>query len=352
MEEIDSFEPEDEPTYRLIIVDRGQESLRIDKYLVNRLEKVSRNRIQTAVEFGGIMVNDHVVRVNYKVRPLDVIKVTLPPEHSQIPVIPEDIPLDIVYEDEYLLVVNKPAGMVVHPGVGNRSGTLVNALMYHYQNTLPLMPGNEPDRPGLVHRIDKETSGLLIIAKEESTMTDLAKQFFEHTIDRSYVSLVWGNFEESQGTIEAHIGRHPTDMLQMYVYPNGETGKWAKTHYRVLEDLYYVSLVECKLETGRTHQIRVHMNYLGHPVFNDRRYGGNRVVKGTIHAKYRQFVNNCFEVCRRHALHAQSLGFMHPMKKERMLFTVEPPADMINVLIKWREYVSYKKDLLVQQDED
>lgn len=290
------------------------------------------------------MVNDKQVKPNYKVRPKDVIKVVLP-KHADSPdhIIPEDIPLDIVYEDDHLLVINKAAGLVVHPGTGNHTGTLVNALVYHFKSkNLPVMEGNTNDRPGLVHRLDKDTTGLMVIAKTESAMTHLAKQFFDHSIERSYQALVWSGFEQESGTIEGHIGRHPTERIKMHVFADGEEGKHATTHYKVIDDYYYVSLVECRLETGRTHQIRVHMNHVGHPVFNDDRYGGDRIRKGTVYSKYRRFVENCFELCPRQALHAKSLGFIHPETSEAMRFESELPADMVAAIERWRAYFDTK----------
>ena len=327
-----------------IIVDPNQEQVRIDKFLMSRLEKVSRNRLQLAIKAGAILVNDKQIKSNYKVRPNDEITVVLPknpnsPDH----IIPEDIPLDIVYEDDHLLVINKAAGLVVHPGTGNHSGTLVNALMYHFKSKdLPVMQGNSNDRPGLVHRLDKDTTGLMVIAKTETAMTHLAKQFFDHSIERSYQALVWSGFEQESGRIEGHIGRHPTDRIKMHVFAEGEEGKHAVTHYKVIDDYYYVSLVECKLETGRTHQIRVHMNHVGHPVFNDDRYGGDRIRKGTVYSKYRRFVENCFELCPRQALHAKSLGFIHPDTGEAMRFESELPEDMTAAIKRWEAYFETK----------
>ena len=327
-----------------IIVDPNQEQVRIDKFLMSRLEKVSRNRLQLAIKAGAILVNEKGIKSNYKVRPNDEITVVLPknpnsPDH----IIPEDIPLDIVYEDDHLLVINKAAGLVVHPGTGNHSGTLVNALMYHFKSKdLPVMQGNSNDRPGLVHRLDKDTTGLMVIAKTETAMTHLAKQFFDHSIERSYQALVWSGFEQESGRIEGHIGRHPTDRIKMHVFAEGEEGKHAVTHYKVIDDYYYVSLVECKLETGRTHQIRVHMNHVGHPVFNDDRYGGDRIRKGTVYSKYRRFVENCFELCPRQALHAKSLGFIHPETGEAMRFESELPEDMTAAIKRWEAYFETK----------
>jgi len=327
-----------------IIVDPGQEQLRIDKFLMNRLEGVSRNRLQTAIKAGAIIVNEKKIKPNYRIRPSDKIKVVLPktsdnPDH----IIPENIPLDIVYEDDHVMVINKAAGLVVHPGTGNQTGTLVNALAFHFkEHVLPIMPSNTADRPGLVHRLDKDTTGLMVIAKTETAMTHLAKQFFDHSIERSYHSIVWSGFEKETGTIEGHIGRHPTDRVKMHVYEEGEEGKHAVTHYQVIDDYYYVSLVECRLETGRTHQIRVHMNHIGHPVFNDNRYGGDRIRKGTVYSKYKRFVDNCFELCPRQALHAKSLGFVHPESGKKMEFNSELPSDMTAALERWRQYFETK----------
>ena len=341
---VDAYSDEEYYDYQTINVDPGQEQVRIDKYLLSRLEQVSRNRLQTAIKAGAVMVNDKQVKPNYKVRPKDVIKVVLP-KHADSPdhIIPEDIPLDIVYEDDHLLVINKAAGLVVHPGTGNHTGTLVNALVYHFKSkNLPVMEGNTNDRPGLVHRLDKDTTGLMVIAKTESAMTHLAKQFFDHSIERSYQALVWSGFEQESGTIEGHIGRHPTERIKMHVFADGEEGKHATTHYKVIDDYYYVSLVECRLETGRTHQIRVHMNHVGHPVFNDDRYGGDRIRKGTVYSKYRRFVENCFELCPRQALHAKSLGFIHPETSEAMRFESDLPADMVAAIERWRAYFDTK----------
>ncbi len=350
-DDTDARDEDDLYYHKDIKVDRGQESLRIDKFLMGRLDKVSRNRVQNAIGTGAILVNEGQVKSNYRVRPGDMIKVILPSDNSTVAVEAEDVPFDILFEDSYVMVVNKPAGLVVHPGIGNHSGTLVNGLMHHYNKAdLPLLPGNAPDRPGLVHRIDKDTSGLLVIAKTDQAMTHLAKQFFNHDIDRSYLALVWGNFDELDGKIEGNIGRHPTDRLRMYVDVDGDEGKWALTHYKVIEDMYYVSLVECKLETGRTHQIRVHMNHRGHPVFNDKRYGGDKVVKGTIYTKYKQFVQNCFDLCPRQALHAQTLGFVHPISGETISLSAPPPEDMSLLIQKWRDYVKFKKDLVEYEE--
>lgn len=317
--------------------DRGQEPLRVDKFLLNRIENASRTKIQLAAENGNILANGKAVKSNYRVKAHDVIQVVMahPPRDKEI--IPENIPLDIVYEDDDLVVINKQAGLVVHPGYGNYSGTLVNALMYHFKN-LPQLPGNEIPRPGLVHRLDKDTSGIMVMAKSEIAMVKLASQFFHRTTKRTYQAVVWGNPELEQGTVIGHIGRGIKDRKVFEVYLDGSQGKHAVTHYKVLERFSYVSLIECKLETGRTHQIRVHMKHLGHPLFNDETYGGNKVLKGTTFAKYKQFVENCMELCPRHALHAKSLGFIHPTTGEEMFFDSELPTDMQNLIEKWRKY--------------
>lgn len=315
-------------------VAKGQQSLRIDKFLMNVIENTTRNKIQKAADSGNILVNDVAVKSNYKVKPNDVVRVMLehPPYEHLLK--GENIPIDIVYEDEQVLVVNKPAGMVVHPGHGNYSGTLVNALAYHFDN----LPMNSSERPGLVHRIDKDTSGLLVVAKTEHAMNHLTKQFAEKTSEREYVAIVWGNIEEEQGTIDGNIDRHQTNRMQMAVYPDGEKGKPAVTHYKVIERLGYVTVVSCKLETGRTHQIRVHMKYIGHTLFNDERYGGDQILKGTTFTKYKQFVDNCFKTLPRQALHAKTLGFEHPTSGEFLRFDTEIPKDMVDCIDKWRTY--------------
>ena len=330
-----------------IHVDAGQELMRIDKFLMGRLEKVSRNKVQNAIRADAIKVNDRSVKPNYKVKPGDQIKVILTkdPDANQ-ELLPEPIPLDIIYEDEAVLVLNKQAGLVVHPGIGNYTGTLVNGLVHYFQeNQLPLLPKNPRSRPGLVHRIDKDTTGLLVIAKTDFAMTHLAKQFFDHTVERRYQALVWGNFEEEEGTITGHIGRNPSDRFQMTVFPDGEAGKHAVTHYKVLKDYYYVSLVECQLETGRTHQIRAHMKYMRHPLFADKKYGGDQIVKGTVYSKYKQFVQNCLAICDRQCLHARTLGFVHPESGEDMRFEAPLPEDMSAVLQKWEGYFSSKREM-------
>ena len=318
----------------------GQEPLRVDKFLMNFIENATRNKIQLAIKAGNVLVNDSEVKANYKVKPQDVVRVVLAhPPHENL-LVPEDIPLDIVYEDEELIVIDKPAGLVVHPGHGNYSGTLVNGLIHHFQN----LPRNSSDRPGLIHRIDKDTSGLLVVAKTDFSMAHLARQFFDRTTQRRYLALVWGSIEHDEGTIEGHIGRSQRNRLQMEVYPEGDHGKPAVTHYRVLERFSYVTLVECRLETGRTHQIRAHFKYLGHPLFNDERYGGDKILKGTTFTKYRQFVENCFKVLPRQALHARTLGFEHPTTGEHLHFESPIPEDMSACLEKWRVYTRSQKE--------
>ncbi|SRX74562.1 RluA family pseudouridine synthase [Aequorivita antarctica] len=316
--------------------DKGQGALRVDKYLMNLIEKATRNKIQKAATAGNIHVNGLPVKSNYKVKGNDVVTVLFEHPPYEFLLVPENLPIDIVYEDDTVLVVNKQPGMVVHPGHGNYSGTLINALTYHFEN----LPNNSSNRPGLVHRIDKDTSGLLVVAKTEEAMTHLAKQFFDKSTEREYVALVWGNVEEDEGTIEGNIGRHPKNRLQNTVYENDdeEKGKPAVTHYKVLERLGYVTFVSCRLETGRTHQIRVHMKYIGHTLFNDERYGGEKILKGTTFTKYKQFVDNCFKVLPRQALHARTLGFVHPVTNEFMRFECPIPEDIEACLEKWRNY--------------
>lgn len=322
-----------------IIADPKQSLLRIDKFLMDRLPNVSRNKVQDAIKDGFVLVNEVAIKTNYRVRPGDVITIAMPEPPRDTDVKPENIPLNIVYEDESLLVVNKPAGMVVHPAYNNWSGTLVNALTYHFQN-LPSMANNE-GRPGLVHRIDKDTSGLLVIAKTETAMTSLAKQFFDHSIERTYYALVWGEPEPVQGTIDVQLGRSLKDRRITTAFPEGDFGRRAVTHYKTIKNLRYVTLLQCNLETGRTHQIRAHLKYLGHPLFNDATYGGDKVVKGTVFSKYKAFVENCFKIIPRQALHAKSLGFIHPVTKEFMQFDSELPEDFLTVLDKWEHYVQY-----------
>lgn len=338
--------------------DKGQGALRVDKYLMNLIEKATRNKIQKAAEAGNIHVNGVPVKSSYKVKANDVVTVLFEHPPYEFLLVPENIPLNIVYEDEAVIVVNKPAGMVVHPGHGNYSGTLINGLAYHFEN-LPILNSEESlgkqkktsdkesawnaNRPGLVHRIDKDTSGLLVVAKTEEAMTHLAKQFFDRTTEREYVALVWGNIEEDAGTIEGNIGRHPKNRLQNTVYEGDdeEKGKPAITHFKVLERFGYVTLVSCKLETGRTHQIRVHMKHIGHTLFNDERYGGEKILKGTTFTKYKQFVENCFKILPRQALHARTLGFVHPTTGEFMKFESAIPEDMEACLEKWRNYAQH-----------
>lgn len=321
------------------VATQGQEPLRVDKFLMNFIENATRNKIQQATKAGNVLVNEVVVKANYKVKPNDVVRVVLAyPPHENL-LVAENIPIDIVYEDEQVIVVNKPAGMVVHPGHGNYSGTLVNGLIYHIEN----LPKNSNERPGLVHRIDKDTSGLLVVAKTEFAMAHLSKQFFDRTTERLYYALVWGNIEEDKGVIEGNIGRSLKNRLQMAVFPDGEFGKHAVTHYKVLERLTYVTLVQCKLETGRTHQIRAHFKHIGHTLFNDERYGGNQILKGTTFTKYKQFVDNCFKVLPRQALHAKTLGFTHPKTGEFLQFNTEIPQDIQDCLQKWRTYSEHSK---------
>lgn len=318
------------------VADKGQALLRVDKFLVARLEKSSRNRVQQAAEAGCIIVNGKAVKSNYRVKPLDVVSVVMDRPRYELEIIPEDIPLDIVYEDEHLLVVNKPAGLVVHPGHGNYSGTLVNALAYHFRDN-PDYDVNDP-RMGLVHRIDKDTSGLLVVAKTPDAKTSLGKQFFNKTTKREYVAVVWGVPTPETGRIEGNIGRSLKDRLQMAVFPDGDYGKHAVTHYRVIEPLGHVAVVKCVLETGRTHQIRVHMKHIGHPLFNDARYGGDQILRGTNSGKYRQFIDNCFTACPRQALHARTLGFVHPHTGEEMFFSAPIPDDIESLIERWRTY--------------
>ncbi|WP_081209081.1 RluA family pseudouridine synthase [Salegentibacter sediminis] len=340
------LEEQDETLYEhhKFVAKVGQKPLRVDKFLMNFIENATRNKIQKAAKTGNIYVNDEPVKQNYKVKAGDIVQVMFEHPPYEFLLTPENIPLDIVYEDDSLLVINKPAGMVVHPGHGNYSGTLINALVYHFEN----LPNNSSERPGLVHRIDKDTSGLLVVAKTEHAMTHLSKQFFDKTSDREYVALVWGNVEEDEGKIEGNIGRHPKNRLQNTVFEGEEEikGKPAVTHYKVLERFGYVSLVSCKLETGRTHQIRVHMKHIGHTLFNDERYGGDKILKGTTFSKYKQFVDNCFKVLPRQALHAKTLGFIHPETGKELSFDTEIPQDMRDCIEKWRNYSKNLKNNL------
>jgi 23S rRNA pseudouridine1911/1915/1917 synthase len=332
-EEEDLFEH-----YR-IVTDKGQGPMRLDKYLSHHVPNATRTKIQHGIEIEAIKVNDKATKASYQVKPFDVITLSLPEPPRDTEIIPENIPLTIVYEDDELLIVNKAAGMVVHPAFGNWNGTLVNALVYHFQN-LPTSR-NGQIRPGLVHRIDKDTSGLLVIAKTEYSMAHLAKQFFDHTIERTYYALVWGVPKEEKGSVTGHIGRSMKDRRVMAVYPDGSQGKHAVTHYELLESFRYVSLIKCNLETGRTHQIRAHMQYLKHPLFSDATYGGDKIVKGTTNGSYKSFVENCFKIIPRQALHAKSLGFIHPKTKEWMQFDTELPDDFTEAISKWSSYVKH-----------
>jgi 23S rRNA pseudouridine1911/1915/1917 synthase len=322
-------------------VDAGQSLLRIDKFLTAKLENTSRSRIQNAANAGNIIVNNNAVKPNYRVKPGDIIQIVLPTPPREIELIPENIPLNIVYEDDDVIVVNKEAGMVVHPAYGNYTGTLVNALMWHFKD-LPLFQTGEV-RPGLVHRIDKNTSGILVIARNEYAHNRLARQFFDRTTDRKYIALVWGTPDPPEGTITGNVGRNPKDRKIMHVFAGGDQGKHAVTHYRIVENLGYISMVECKLETGRTHQIRVHFSHIKHPLFNDEEYGGDRILKGTTFTRYQQFVKNCFDILPRQALHAKSLAFDHPVTKKRLSFDSELPLDMQTVIDKWRNYTSTRE---------
>ena len=335
--------PEDAELYEhhRIEVDKGQTLIRIDKFLMDRIPNVTRNKVQNAIEAESVQVNGKTIKSSYKVKPDDVITISLPHPPREDVVIPENIPINIVYEDDDVLVVNKAAGMVVHPAYQNWEGTLINALAYHFQN-LPTSH-NGTGRPGLVHRIDKDTSGLLVIAKTEFAMTHLAKQFYDHSIERTYIALVWGEPKQAEGTINVNIGRSLKDRKVMTAFPEGDHGKHAVTHYKTIKPMYYVSLVQCNLETGRTHQIRTHMKYIGNPIFNDTTYGGDRIVKGTTFTKYKQFVDNCFKLIPRQALHAKSLGFVHPTTKKFMQFESELPDDMKQVIEKWEKYSDHMK---------
>lgn len=321
--------------------DKGQELVRIDKFLMDRMSNTSRSKIQSAANSGTILVNNKAVKSNYKVKPLDDISIVLPYPPRVFELIPENIPLNILYEDDDLLVINKPSNFVVHPGHGNYTGTLVHALVYHFEN----LPNNElKNRPGLVHRLDKNTTGIMVVAKTEHAMNHLSNQFFERTTERKYHAIVWGDFEEDEGTVVGHVGRSLRDRKNMAVFPNGEFGKHAVTHYKVLKRYGYVTLIECKLETGRTHQIRVHMKHIGHTLFNDYDYGGDSILKGTSFTKYKQFISNCFDILSRHALHAKSLGFTHPTNGKWMQFDSELPEDMQAVLKKWEVYVANREE--------
>ncbi len=335
----ESLDNDDLYEHHRFVASEGQEPLRVDKFLMNFIENTTRNKIQQAAKSGNILVNDIVVKPNYKVKPNDVVRLVLAYPTYENLLVAEAMPLEIVYEDEQVLVVNKSAGMVVHPGHGNYSGTLVNGLIHHIEN----LPTNSNERPGLVHRIDKDTSGLLVVAKTEFAMAHLSKQFFDRTTERRYIALVWGNLEQDSGTITGHIGRSFKNRLQMDVFPEGDYGKHAVTHYKVLERFSYVTLVECKLETGRTHQIRAHFKHIGHTLFNDERYGGERILKGTTFTKYKQFVDNCFKVLPRQALHAKTLGFTHPTTGDFLQFNSKIPEDMQLCIEKWSVYTVNQK---------
>jgi len=322
-------------------VDKGQNPIRIDVYLTNKIENLTRNRIQNVAKTGGVLVNKKSVKPNYKVKPGDDIRIILPYAPYENLLVPENIPIDIIYEDDDVIVINKPAGLVVHPGHGNYSGTLLNGLIYHFDN----LPYNSDNRPGLVHRIDKDTTGLLVVAKTEKALTCLSKQFANKTSTRKYVALVWGDLKEDESIIDNHIGRNPKNRLQMMVFPDGEHGKPAITHYKVLERFGYVTLVELQLKTGRTHQIRAHMKHIGHPLFNDARYGGDKILKGTTFSKYKQFVENTFKVLPRQALHAKTLGFIHPSTHKFMEFSSEIPEDMQQAIERWRNYAKHQKEI-------
>ena len=342
MEEyFDEFEEQEDGglfEHHRLTVDPGQSLLRIDKFLANRLVNASRNRLQQAADAGNILVNNVPVKSSYRIKPFDDIQIVMDYPKRELKIIPENIPLNIVYEDDQLIVINKPAGLVVHPGHGNYTGTLVNALAWYFKD-LPLFNTTDP-RPGLVHRIDKDTSGLLVVAKTELAKTSLAMQFFDKTTERKYLALVWGSVKDDSGTITGNIGRSPKNRQVFMVFPEGDHGKHAVTHYKVLRRIGYVTLVECQLETGRTHQIRVHMKYINHPIFNDANYGGDEILRGTTFSKYRQFVMNCFKILPRQALHAKTLGFIHPVTKEKMLFDSELPDDMATAIEKWENYIS------------
>ncbi len=326
------------------VSDKNQSMLRVDKFLFNRLVNTSRNRVQSAIEAGSVLVNTKTVKSSYKVKPGDVVSVVLAHPPREIELYADDIPLDILYEDDDLFIINKQPGLVVHPAYGHYRGTLVNALVHRmYPDLLDQPIAAESVRPGLVHRIDKNTSGIIVVAKHEQALSNLAKQFFDRTTNRLYVALVWGDFKEDEGTITGNVGRNLADRKVMDVFPDGDLGKHAVTHYKVLERFGYVTLIQCKLETGRTHQIRVHMKYIGHPLFNDASYGGERILKGTVFTKYKQYIENCFTLMPRHALHAKSLGFVHPKDGKPMFFDSELPEDFTAVLDKWRQYAAHQR---------
>lgn len=348
MEETDQDSEQPEATDELfermtLVVDKGQEPLRLDVFLVRRTENATRNKVQQSIETGRVLVNNKTVNANYKIKPRDEIVVYTDKEVNGEEIVPEKLPLDIHYEDDEILIINKPAGLVVHPGSGNYTGTLINGVAYYLLEKNSAISEEDLPRFGMVHRIDKNTSGLIVLAKTAVAISSLAKQFFNHTVVRRYQALVWGDMEQDTGTITAHIGRHKKTRKLFDAYPEGEYGKDATTHYTVLERFGYTTLVECRLETGRTHQIRVHMQHIGHPLFNDETYGGDRIVKGTVYTKYKQFVENCFQICKRQALHAKTLGFVHPATQQAVLFETDLADDMLEVIEKWRNYVKAKK---------
>ena len=349
-------QPEDNPYEMVYTADPKQTVTRLDKFLMDRVVKISRSKIQDGIKNGKILVNGKQIKPSYKVRPNDVVTLHLDkPRGLNERVLPEDIPIDVYYEDDDIMVVYKPPGMVVHPGVGNHTGTLVNAIVFHLKGAV--LPGKDDayvDRPGIVHRIDKDTSGLLLVGKTEHALAHLSKQFYNHTVKREYYALVWGDLKDDKGTIVGNIGRNPSNRLQFKVFPEGDEGKHAVTHYEVVERMYYVTLIKCHLETGRTHQIRVHMKYANHTLFNDGRYGGDKILKGTVFTKYKQFVNNAFKILPRHALHAKSLGFVHPTSGEEMLFESDLPTDFQECIDKWRKYVHTRKEIVEKEiaDED
>lgn len=339
----DSSEGSEELYERMnLVVDRGQEPMRLDKFLVQRIENASRNKVQHAIESGRVLINGKQVQSNYKIKPGEEIIVYSDKEVQGEDIVPEKMPLNIEYEDDDILIINKPVGLVVHPASGNPNGTLINGVAWHLLQQNSELNTEVLPRFGLVHRIDKNTSGLMVLAKTEKAVSSLAKEFFNHTIHRQYVGLVWGDVAEDSGTVNAHIGRHQRFRKIFDAYPDGERGKEAITHYKVLERFGYVTLVQCELETGRTHQIRVHMKHIGHPLFNDEVYGGDRIVKGTVFSKYKQFVENCFAICPRHALHAKTIGFIHPRTRKEVVFNSEIPNDMQQLITKWRNYVQVK----------
>jgi len=344
--ESENTESNDELFERFAInIDKGQDALRIDKFLMQRIENATRNKLQRAIAMGMVQVNGKEVKSNYKIKPLDSIVIYSDMSPEQTDLVPEKMELNIVYEDDDLMIINKPAGIVVHPGSGNHNGTLLNGVAYYLQQKNPELTDDVLPRFGLVHRIDKNTSGLLVLAKTDVAMRHLAKQFFDHSISRKYVALAWGDVEKDEGTIVAHVGRNQRFRKLFEAYPDGEHGKEATTHYNVLERFGYVTLVQCVLETGRTHQIRVHMKHMGHPLFNDDFYGGDKIVKGTVYTKYKQFVDNCFKICQRQALHAKTLGFVHPTTGKDMFFEAPLPEDIEKVIEKWRKYGKQKAEL-------